>query len=85
MSTGYGIITQFILDEVTPLSFFPTFYPSLLLSGFLIYFGYGMWHSAERQRLLQAASNGGSSKKHSKSDQAEVGKEQESFICLEKY
>lgn len=83
MSTGYGIITQFIVNEVTPLSFFPTFYPSPLSSGFLIYFGYGMWHSEERQRLLQAASNGGSSKKQS--NQAEVGKEQEGLICLEKY
>ncbi|XP_077388601.1 cationic amino acid transporter 2 isoform X2 [Festucalex cinctus] len=42
--------------------------------GFLIYFGYGMWHSVERQRFLQIKQTGSSA----------LEKQQEQFICPEK-
>ncbi|KAM8848202.1 cationic amino acid transporter 2 isoform 2-T2 [Synchiropus picturatus] len=58
--------------------------------GFLIYFGYGLWHSVERQRLLQAPPNGSSSSSSSSSQERKrdesgaEGKDQERFLCPEK-
>ncbi|XP_061783746.2 cationic amino acid transporter 2 isoform X1 [Nerophis lumbriciformis] len=54
--------------------------------GFLIYFGYGMWHSVERQRLLASRCT---TKDHKTTRAKEAGlvtvkKEQEQFICPEK-
>lgn len=56
-----------------------------LFSGFLIYFGYGMWHSVERQRLLQSPANSGSEQPREKTGSGRaVGKEQERFMAPEK-
>ncbi|XP_030252748.1 cationic amino acid transporter 2 isoform X2 [Sparus aurata] len=52
--------------------------------GFLIYFGYGMWHSEERQRRRQGGSNSSSTGEQNKSSGAAGEKDQQSYICQEK-
>uniref|UniRef100_A0AAQ4QTA6 Cationic amino acid transporter 2 n=1 Tax=Gasterosteus aculeatus aculeatus TaxID=481459 RepID=A0AAQ4QTA6_GASAC len=58
--------------------------------GFAIYFGYGMWHSEERQRKLRGPVNGCGTGKHGKTGGEKqaggdgAGKDREGFICPEK-
>ncbi|KAF3838022.1 hypothetical protein F7725_009790 [Dissostichus mawsoni] len=74
-----------LLPFLPIVSVFVNIYLMVQLS-FLIYFGYGMWHSVERQRKLQGPSNSNNQehKKAGGEKQAAGGKDQEGFICPEK-
>lgn len=82
----YLHLCLFCLHTHVIILFFIFCISSLLLHfpGFLIYFGYGMWHSEERQRRRQGGSNSSSTGEQNKSSGAAGEKDQQSYICQEK-
>lgn len=52
--------------------------------GFLIYFGYGMWHSVEYRRHLQPPQKQADSKNNCNTKQSSAEKDQERFVCPDK-